>query len=227
MATERELSEVAETYLETVYQLRETDGSARTGAIADALGVTAGSVSPTMASLQRRGLVRRREGHRGFELTPKGERVVMQILRKRRLAERLLTDMLGMKWTEVHTTAARFAHGITAELADLLERKLKNPATCPHGNPIPNSSGSIKQSKTEFLGELGSGQEATLASVTMNKKDLLRYLERVGLVPGASVRVEEKCPFDGALIVNISGTRVPVGKYVASSIRITRNNARE
>lgn len=223
MAMERELSEVAETYLETVYRLRETEGSARTGAIADALGVTAGSVSPTMASLESRGLVRRRKGHRGFELTPKGERAVLQILRKRRLAERLLTDMLGMKWTEVHATAASLAHGITSELADVLEKVLKNPATCPHGNPIPNSSGNFKQPKTEFLAELSSGEEATLASVTINKKDFLRYLEKVGLVPGASVRVEEKCPFDGALIVNIGGTRIPVGKYVASSIRIARN----
>lgn len=216
-----EVSETGERYVETVYRLRETDGSARTGEIAEALGVKAGSVTNTIANLQRQGLVRRKP-YRGVELTPKGEALALRVLRKHRLAERLLTDVVGMKWSELDGTASRLSHAITDELASALERLLRNPKTCPHGNPIPTSTGKLRKSKTTPLDQLSTGQAGTLVSINAERSDLLRHLESLGLIPGARVRVEGKDPFTGAIIVNKRGARYPLGKQLASSIQVRR-----
>ena len=88
-------------YLETIFRLKETEGSARTGAIARSLGVSLGAVTNTLASLERQGLVRRK-AYRGVELTLKGKGVALKVLRRHRLAEQLLTRVVGMKWSEVH-----------------------------------------------------------------------------------------------------------------------------
>jgi DtxR family Mn-dependent transcriptional regulator len=216
-----EFSETAERYVETVYRLHEGNGAARTGEIAEALGVTGGSVTNTITNLQRQGLFRHKP-YRGVELTPRGRVLALRVLRKHRLAERLLTDVIGMKWSELNGTASNLSHAISDELAAALERLLKNPKTCPHGNPIPTATGKLKQTKTTPLDQLNAGQSGTLVSVSGARSDLLRHLESLGLVPGVSVRVEGKDPFTGAIIVNKRGSRHPLGKQLASLIQIRK-----
>jgi len=216
-----EVSETTERYVEAVYRIREADGSARTGKLAEALDVTAGSVTNTIGSLQSQGLVRIKP-YKGVEVTPRGEALALRILRKHRLAERLLTDILGMKWSEVHATASRLSHAMTGDVAVALEKLLKNPETCPHGNPIPTSTGKLKQIKTTPRDQLSIGQAAILVSINGESCDLLRHLELLGLVPGVPVRVEAKDPFSGAIIVNKRGSRYPLGQQLASSIQVRR-----
>jgi len=216
-----EVSETAERYVEAVYRLHEGNGAARTGEIAEALGVTGGSVTNTITSLQRQGFFRHKP-YRGVELTPRGRALALQVLRKHRLAERLLTDVVGMKWSELHGTASRLSHAMPNELADAVERLLKNPKTCPHGNPIPTATGKLKQTKTTPLDQLHAGQSGTLVSISGQRSDLLRHLESLGLVPGVSVRVEGKDPFTGAIIVNKRGSRHPLGKQLASLIQVRK-----
>jgi DtxR family Mn-dependent transcriptional regulator len=218
---DKELSEVAETYLETVYGLRENDGVARTGEIAEALGVSPSAVTTTLARLASRGLVRRK-AYRSVELTSKGEAVALRVVRRHRLAERLLTDLLGIKWSEVHEPASRLSHSMTEDLTNALERLLKNPKTCPHGNPIPTSTGKIKQVRAEPLSQLAAGQKGIFTSIWEERSDVLRYLESLGLVPGVSIRVVETSPFNGPIIVNVHGSRHALGQQVASSIRVRR-----
>ena len=218
---EEKTSEAVEMYLSTVYRLSEAHGIARTSAMAESLGISMGAVTNTLASLEMQGLVRRK-AYRGVELTSKGESVALRVLRRHRLAERLLTEVLDMKWSEVHEMACRLEHAITNDVTDALERLLKNPKTCPHGNPIPTSSGKIKQAKTEPLDQLSIAQEGILQNITIEKNDLLRYLSSLGLLPGVSIRVEEKAPFNGPIIVSVRGSRYALGQQVASSIRVRR-----
>jgi len=218
---EEKRSEPAEMYLETVYRLTDTEGSAKTSAIAKSLGVSLGAVTNTLASLERQGLVRRR-AYRGVELTSRGEAAALQVLRKHRLAERLLSEVLGMKWTDVHEIACRLEHAITDDVTDALERLLKNPKTCPHGNPIPNAAGKIKATGVQMLTELKPGQEAILESIAPESSELLRYLASLGLTPGVRVQVEEKAPFNGPVIVNVRGSRYALGQQVTCSIRVRR-----
>jgi DtxR family Mn-dependent transcriptional regulator len=216
-----ELSEAVEMYLETIYRLRESEGTARTSDIAQSLGVSMGAVTNTLASLESRGLVRRK-AYRGVKLTTSGEAIALRVLRKHRLAERLLTEVLGMRWSEVHEVACKLEHAITDDVVDALERLLKNPKTCPHGNPIPNESGEFKQTNSESLAKLKPAQEAVLVSIAPETGVLLRYLASLGLTPGVHLRIEEKAPFNGPLIVNVRGARYALGQEVASSIRVQK-----
>jgi DtxR family Mn-dependent transcriptional regulator len=216
-----ELSEAVEMYLETIYRLRESEGTARTSEIAESLSVSMGAVTNTLASLESRGLVRRK-AYRGVKLTPSGEAIALKVLRKHRLAERLLTEVLGMRWSEVHEVACKLEHAITDDVVDALERLLKNPTTCPHGNPIPNESGKFKQANAESLAKLKPAQEAVLVSIAPETGVLLRYLASLGLTPGVHLRIEEKAPFNGPLIVNVRGSRYALGQEVASSIRVQK-----
>jgi DtxR family Mn-dependent transcriptional regulator len=218
---DKELSDVAETYLETVYGLRENDGLTRTGEIAEALGVTPSAVTTTVARLASRGLVRRK-AYRAVELTSRGEAVALRILRRHRLAERLLTDVLGIKWSEVHEPASRLSHAMTEDLTNAVDRLLKNPKTCPHGNPIPTSTGKIKQVRAEPLNQLTAGQKGIFTSIWEERRDVLRYLDSLGLIPGVSIRVVDACPFNGPIIVKVHGSRHALGQEVASSIRVSR-----
>lgn len=216
-----ELSEPVEMYLETIYRLSENEGIARTSDIAQSMGISMGAVTNTLASLESRGLVRRRV-YRGVKLTPSGEAIALRVLRKHRLAERLLTEVLGMRWSEVHEVACRLEHAINDDVVDALERLLKNPKTCPHGNPIPNDAGKIKEGNVEPLAKLKPPQEAVLVSIAPETGALLRYLASLGLTPGVHLRIEEKAPFNGPLIVNVRGSRYALGQEVASSIRVQK-----
>ena len=215
-------SETVEMYLETVHRLRETYGSARTSAVAEALGVSMGAVTNTLSSLEKQGLVERM-AYKGVELTPEGQSIALRVLRKHRLAERLLTEVLGLKWSEVHESACELEHGMTDDVVEALEKLLGNPKTCPHGNPIPNSAGKVTEAKMEPLDKLKPAQRGVLEKIVGEKAELLRYLGSLGLVPGVQIRVEEKAPFDGPIIVNVRGSRYALGPQVASLIRVRRS----
>jgi len=214
-------SETVEMYLQTVYRLRENEGVARTSAIAQSLGISMGAVTNTLASLERQGLVRRK-AYRGVELTASGEAIALRVLRKHRLAERLLTEVLGMKWSEVHEVACRLEHAITDNVVEALERLLKNPRTCPHGNPIPDATGKFRQANAEPLTMLKPAQEAVLVSIASETGALLRYLASLRLIPGVRLEVEEKAPFNGPVMVKVRGSRYALGQQVASLIKVRR-----
>src|SRR3989304_1996498 len=166
---EENQSETVEMYLQTIYRLKETHGSARKSSLASSLGVSMGAVTNTLASLEKQGLVQRR-AYRGVDLTPRGETVALRVLRRHRLAERLLTEVLGMKWAEVHEVACRLEHVITEDVVEALERLPKNPKPCPHGNPIPNRTGRIKQANTEPLTKLKPTQEGVLVRIVGERR---------------------------------------------------------
>jgi DtxR family Mn-dependent transcriptional regulator len=152
------------------------------------------------------------------ELTSKGKAAALRVLRKHRLAEQLLTRIVGMKWSEVHEAACRLEHAMTDELTDAVEKLLDNPKTCPHGNPIPDESGRLHEEKSEALSTLKPGQKAVLVKITEERLDMLRYLASLGLMPGAMVKVEEKAPFDGPMIIKVMGATYALGKNIASVI---------
>ncbi len=216
-----ERSEPAEMYLETIYRLKEIEGSARTSSIAKSLGVSLGAVTNTLASLERQGLVRRR-AYRGVELTPKGKTVALKVLRRHRLAEQLLTKVVGMKWSEVHEIACRLEHAMTDDLTAALGKMLGNPKTCPHGNPIPDESGRLHEKKSEPLSSLKPREKAVLVKITEEKSEMLRYLASLGLMPGAIVEVQEKAPFEGPMIVKVMGATYAIGRNVASVVEARR-----
>lgn len=196
-------------------------GTARTGDIAKVLNITPGSVTNTVEVLEKKGLVER-EPYKGVKLTDEGKSVALSVFRRHRLAERLLTDVLHFDWTESHEEACKLEHAISDSLATAIEKALGSPATCPHGNPIPDEKGYLPPSKSEALSNLKPGEQATVSEIPGENKDLLRYFANLGMLPGVQVSVEEKAPFKGPMLVKVGSNSYPLSLDIASGIYVNR-----
>lgn len=216
-----EVTAVIEEYLECIYRLQEKSGVARTSDIVKSLGVVPGTVTNTVEWLEKEGLVTHKP-YKGVKLTEKGRKIALQVIRKHRLSERLLVDILRMEWDKVHDAACKLEHGITDEIIQPLEKALKHPKTCPHGNPIPTKCGGIVEEKSQPLLELAVGEQSTIVKITEERSDLLRYLDELGLVPGASMEILKKAPFNGPITVKVGSTSHALSRAVASIIQVKR-----
>ncbi|HEX9862903.1 MAG TPA: metal-dependent transcriptional regulator [Candidatus Bathyarchaeia archaeon] len=221
MAVIMEVTAVIEEYLECIYKLQEKSGVARTSDIVKSLNVTAGTVTNTVEWLEKQGLVTHRP-YKGVKLTQKGTKIALRVIRKHRLSERLLVDILHMKQAKVHDIACKLEHCITDEMIEPLEKALRHPKTCPHGNPIPTEGGEIIEEESRSLFELAVGEKSTIVKITEEHSDLLRYLDEVGLVPNTSIEVLEKAPFDGPITVKVGSANHAISGAVASIIQVKR-----
>jgi len=216
-----EVTAVIEEYLETIYRLQEKSGVARTSDIVKLLRVVPGTVTNTVERLEKEGLVKH-EPYKGVKLTEKGLRLALQVVRRHRLSERLLTDILHVEWTKVHEAACKLEHGITDEIIKPLEKALRHPKTCPHGNPIPTKCGGIIEEKSEPLTSLNEREQGSIVKITEETSDLLSYLYNMGLLPGASVEIVEKAPFEGPITLKVGGITRALSRTVASVIQVKR-----
>lgn len=221
-AKESSISEEAEEYLEAIYRLEEKMGRAKTMELVRLLKVAPGSVTNTIEGLERRGLVLH-EPYKGVKLTEKGRKVALKVLRRHRLAERLLTDVLHLDWSKVHDMACRLEHAITKDMVKPLEKALGYPKTCPHGNPIPTASGGTIEEKSESLLNLKPKESGLIVKITEEKHEMLQYLASLGLMPGTSVEIEEKGPFNGPVMVKTRGASYALGHDVASVIWVKKS----
>ena len=208
-------------YLKTIYNLELKNGAARTGDIAKILKITPGSVTNTLEVLEGKGLVVR-EPYKGVNLTESGRKLALSVFRRHRLAERLLVDVLHMDWAQSHDEACRLEHSISDEVASSIQKKLEDPKTCPHGNPIPDVNGYMAPMKNDTLSNLGSGEIATVSMIPDESTELLHYLSTLGMVPGAKIAVEEKAPFKGPMLVKVGDNSYPISLDVASGIFVTK-----
>jgi len=219
---ENSISKESEEYLEAIYKLEQRDGSAKTMQLANLLKVMPGSVTNTIEHLEKHMLVTH-EPFKGVKLTEKGRKLALKIIRRHRLAERLLTDILHLDWSKVHDEACKLEHNLSETIVKPLEKALGNPQTCPHGNPIPSELGKMNETKSELLTNLNPGEGGTIIKITEEKHDLLQYLATLGLVPGTSVKIEEKAPFNGPIIVRAIGASYALGRNVASVIWVKKS----
>jgi DtxR family Mn-dependent transcriptional regulator len=214
------VSKHAEEYLEAIYRLERKRGIARTMELSRKLKVVPGSVTNTIESLEEKGLIIH-EPYKGVKLTDKGRRLASNILRRHRLAERLLTDILHMDWSQVHEAACKLEHALSPEIIKPLEKVLRHPKTCPHGNPIPTKGGKIFEEKTESLDELDDKMSGVISKIIEEKPEVLQQLSRLGLRPGENVQVDKK-PLKGPLIVKVSNENQMLDPKLASIIYVRR-----
>ena len=162
------LSNQAEEYLEAIYRLEQKGGFARTMELARNLKVVAGSVTNTIENLERKGLVIHKP-YKGVKLTENGRKIASSVLRRHRLAERLLTDILHLDWSEVHDPACKLEHALSPEILKPLENALGHPKRCPHGNPIPPNCGGVFEKEIVALSELGAKMSGVIIKITEEK----------------------------------------------------------
>ncbi len=218
---EAPVSSEAEEYLEAIYRLEEKRGFARTMELARQLKVVPGSVTNTVASLEGRGLVIH-EPYKGMKLTEKGRKLSLSVLRKHRLAERLLTEVLKLEWSSVHDAACKLEHAISTEVIKPLEKTLGNPKTCPHGNPIPSESGEIIEEKTEPLTKLEPREKGVIVKISEENREVLYRLAALGLVPGTTVEIKEKELPRGSIIVKVIESHHVLDHEIASIIWVKK-----
>lgn len=149
-------------------------------------------------------------------LTTEGRPLAHKVLRRHRVIERLLTDVLGMPWHEVHTEAHRLEHAVSARVEEHLIQHLGFPEFCPHGHPICP----VDPRKMKPLNELTEGEEAAVAQISEVKEDLLAYFDRIGIVPGSTLKLLEASPFGGPLTLATDAGTVSVGREIASCIQV-------
>ena len=211
-------SATLEEYLEAIYKAGE-HGEVRPGQLAEALGVSAPTVTATLGRLQTRGLIERPSG--GVALTTTGRQAALDIIRRHRLAERFLVDALGLSWDEVHDEACLLEHALSPRVQEALETFLENPEVCPHGHPIPTADGEIAEQVGAPLCNAGSGAEVEIVRVEDEDGELLSYLASLGMFPGTAVKVCDVAPFKGPLLVEVGDSRYALGRDVAEKIVVT------
>ena len=182
------LSRSVEDYLKAVYSLNERGHAAGTSELARVLDVQPASVSGMIRRLAEDGLLEH-EPYRGVRLTAEGSREALKILRRHRIIETFLVHRLGFAWDDVHEEAERLEHAASDTLIDRMADALGNPATDPHGAPIPTRAGEIDPTPRSRLDEVAPGQRVTVRSVSDEDPERLRYFKSVGIVPGARVLV--------------------------------------
>lgn len=197
-----------EEYLQTVYHLQESGVPAIRTRLVERLRVSPPAVSEQVRRLEREGFVRLGAG-RTVELTPAGHAYATTIVRRHRLAERLLVDVLGLPWHQVHAEAGRLEHAISPVLEARLVAVLGDPATCPHGNPIPGSMRAVALPPLIGLHRLRPGVAARVARIEEELQadhGVLVQLERAGLLPGAPVSIENDAEPTGPPTVTARGS---------------------
>ncbi|MEI6497230.1 MAG: metal-dependent transcriptional regulator [Actinomycetota bacterium] len=207
-----------EEYCECIYELHEDDVEVIQARIAERLGVSRPAVSEMIADLRKKGFVANDGGR--ITLTPAGHTLAQRVVRRHRLAERFLTDMLGLSWAQAHHEAGKWEHIMSDAVETAMDRVLGSPTTCPHGNPIPGSS--YDAPKSQPLSSLAVGMHFTVNRIPEELEftpGLLDFLEQANVLPGHGGTVMAASP-DGTLTVEIEGRSVGLGEFASTRILV-------
>jgi DtxR family Mn-dependent transcriptional regulator len=214
-----------EEYLETVLELDEDGVVVSQARLADRLGHSAPTVSQMVRRLVGDGYLE--VSNRVLALTPKGRLQAERVVRKHRLAERLLTDVIGLAWDKAHEEAGRWEHVISDEVEELLVQLLGNPSTCPHGNPIPGVV--APERRLAALAACEPGDRIRLERVTEQveiDQVALSYLADNGFTPGAAAEIRTRGP-DGTLVLDLDldERSIAVGPELAGQLFVMATGA--
>ena len=209
-----------EEYLEAVLELEEeSDAPVIQARLAERLGYSAPTVSETVRRLKAEGYLLTKG--RALSLTTKGRTRAESVVRKHRLAERLLTDVIGLAWHKAHIEACRWEHVISDEVEELLVVVLGHPSTCPHGNPIPGAE--LPDRTLVSLADAQPGDRVRLERITEQVEidtESLTYLGENGFIPGAEAEVRSRAP-DGTLTVELADVAIALSPALASQMYVT------
>lgn len=219
------LTRSEEDHLKAVYSLLQDGEVALTGDIAVRLRTKASSVTDMLKRLAEKGLLRH-EPYRGVRLTAKGRGHALQLVRRHRLWETFLVQRLGFRWDEVHEVAEQLEHVADARLTDRLDDHLGNPEFDPHGDPIPDSKGRIRERKTRRLHDCPAGSKVRIAAVSGTSDGLLQLLDAKGLRIGTRITVVHVHGFDGSMDIRpATGDVFSLSKEVGIHIHVQRDRS--
>jgi DtxR family Mn-dependent transcriptional regulator len=222
------LSQGTENYLLSMFQLQEQGRRVTLTTLAEqlrrlpvgeGLGTSLPSVGGMVRRMMREGLMETVE-NKDLVLTSKGKQAAESIVRRHRLAERMVVDLLELDLHKAHVEAHRLEHAISPELEALIEKRLGRPTTCPFGHPIPGSR-YVAPKGSVTLDKAKAGDTVSVEKVPEDDQSLLHYLVTNGVVPGRRAVVKEAAPYRGVITLDCDGSLVVVGYEVAQRLWVT------
>jgi DtxR family Mn-dependent transcriptional regulator len=208
-----------EEYCECIFELREDNLDVIQARIADRLRVSRPSVSEMIKRLTEERLILVTDGH--ITLTDSGEELAQRVVRRHRIAERFMTDILGLSWALAHREAGRWEHVMSDAVEEAMRQKLGNPTTCPHGNPIPGSGYAAPPAVS--LSKLNTGQSFTVSRIPEELEfspGMLEFLENTNLMPGMNGQVSATDD-KGDMTLSVEGHDIVVEKFATERILVT------
>lgn len=212
-----------EDYLKAIYDLERVGDAASTNDIALRLAISPASVSGMVRRLADQGLITH-EPYRGVRLTRGGRDAALRTLRRHRILECYLTEVLGYPWDRVHEEAERMEHAASEELIERMAAALGDPKQDPHGAPIPTRDGRVEEATLRPLSEARQGERLRVRRVQDENAERLRYLAELGIRPGAVVRILDRAPFDGPITLWVDepggGATRAIGEGLAAQVYV-------
>lgn len=213
------LSQAVEDYLKVIYQLESEFDSASTTRIADAMEVSSASATNMVKRLGKMGLVEY-QSYKGATLTESGRKIALEVIRHHRLLELYLLEVMGYTWDEVHDEAEKLEHHISEKFEDKIVELLNNPTHDPHGDPIPTRDGIMPDRMSMVLTKAEEGRQYLIGRVKDQDPDRLRYLEKIGILPGVKIEVKQKAPFEGPITIKVEESEQVLGYEMARHIQV-------
>ncbi len=211
-----------ENYVKTIALIADRDppdAAVATGELAQAMGVSPGTVTAMLKTLSEASLATYTP-YEGARLTDAGRRLALMVIRRHRLLELFLARTLEMSWDEVHEEAEHMEHAVSERLVDRIERFLGHPEVDPHGDPIPTADGALNPPRGIPLSRCGPGATFRVVRVTDQDPAFLRYLTECGLALGAEGLLRENRPEAGAVVCRLDGRDVALGAAAADKLLV-------
>ncbi len=215
-----------ENYVKAIYQIGSPEGGgpAATGQIAAALGVSPGTVTSMLKTLNESNLATYTP-YEGVRLTPAGAALALRVLRRHRLIELFLVKTLDLTWDEVHEEAEHMEHAVSDLLVDRIDAFLGHPETDPHGDPIPKADGTIEAGSSNTLADCQVGDRVRLARVLDQSPEFLRYLSQAGLELGVAVEMVAVEVEADVITIRVGDRKATLGRLAAEKLLVAERAA--
>jgi DtxR family transcriptional regulator, Mn-dependent transcriptional regulator len=210
-------SEQIENYLKNIYKIQSVEGKVSTSSLSEKLQISPASVSEMVKKLADEGSLTHTP-YKGVELTESGKRAALKIVRKHRLWEMFLVEVLHFGWDEIDEEAERFEHIMSDKMEDKIDEVLGFPNVDPHGDPIPTKTGTVKTIRSFALTEAEEGSGVRVVRVNDDNAELLHYASSIGLSLNKKIAVKQRMKFDNSLIIKIGSKELTISATLAENI---------
>ncbi len=210
-------SEQIENYLKNIYKLSANESKVTTSSLSEKLQISPASVSEMIKKLAEEGTLTHTP-YKGVELTEEGKKLALQIIRKHRLWEMFLVEVLHFRWDEIDHEAERFEHIMSDKMEEKIDHVLGHPLIDPHGDPIPTKDGEIYCSMSYPLNEAQEGANVKVLRVSDANSELLQYVSSIGISLNKIIGVKQKMNFDSSMVISIDNKDVNISSMITKNI---------
>ncbi len=210
-------SEQIENYLKNIYKLSSNEGKVTTSSLSEKLQISPASVSEMIKKLAEEGTLTHTP-YKGVELTDEGKKLALRIIRKHRLWEMFLVEVLHFRWDEIDDEAERFEHIMSDLMEEKIDHALGHPMIDPHGDPIPTKDGEITCAMSYPMIESEPGTRVRVLRVSDSNSEMLKYVSSIGITLNKEILIRRKMAFDNSLIVVINKKEINISSTIAENI---------